>query len=154
MKIAIGSDHGGFKLKQEIKKYLNEKGYEFKDFGTNSEDSCDYPDYALPVAEAVASKEFEKGILICGTGIGIGIAANKVTGIRAALCSDTFSAHASREHNDANILTMGERVVGPGLAIDIVEIFLTSKFEGDRHIKRIDKIKDIENKYRDRKSVV
>lgn len=147
MKIALGADHGGFELKEEIKKHLELKGYEVKDFGTYSTDSCDYPDYALPVAEAVANKEFNLGILICGTGIGIGIAANKVPGIRAALCSDTFSAHATRQHNDANILTMGARVVGPGLALDIVDTFLNAEFEGDRHVKRIDKIKAIEEKY-------
>ena len=147
MKIALGADHGGFELKEEIKKHLEGKGYEVKDFGTHSIDSCDYPDYALPVAEAVARKEFDLGILICGTGIGIGIAANKVPGIRAALCSDTFSAHATRQHNNANILTMGERVVGKGLAIDIVKTFLNAKFEGGRHSTRIDKITDIEKKY-------
>ena len=147
MKIAVGADHGGFELKEEIKKHLEEKGFEIKDFGTYSTNSCDYPDYALPVAEAVAKKEFDFGILICGTGIGIGIAANKVPGIRAALCSDTFSAHATRQHNDANILTMGARVVGPGLALDIVDTFLSAKFEGDRHIKRIAKIAAIEEKY-------
>lgn len=147
MKIALGADHGGFELKEEIKKHLEEKGFEIKDFGTYSTNSCDYPDYALPVAEAVAKKEFDFGILICGTGIGIGIAANKVPGIRAALCSDTFSAHATRQHNDANILTMGARVVGPGLALDIVDTFLSAKFEGDRHIKRIAKIAAIEEKY-------
>ena len=147
MKIALGCDHGGINLKKEIIKYLESEGYEFKDFGTYTTDSCDYPDYALPVAEAVVNKEFDFGILICGTGIGIGIAANKVPGIRAALCSDTFSAHATREHNDANILTMGERVVGPGLAVDIVKTFLNSSFQGDRHIKRINKITEIEKKY-------
>ncbi|MBS4804515.1 MAG: ribose 5-phosphate isomerase B [Clostridium sp.] len=147
MKIAVGSDHGGVELKEEIKKFLNDEGYEFKDFGTNSTESCDYPDYALPVAEAVAAKEYDLGILICGTGIGIGIAANKVPGIRAALCSDTFSAHATREHNNANILTLGQRVVGPGLAIDIVKTFLNTEFEGERHQKRIDKIAEIEKKY-------
>ena len=147
MKIAVGSDHGGVELKEEIKKFLNEEGYEFKDFGTNSTGSCDYPDYALPVAEAVVAKEYDFGILICGTGIGIGIAANKVPGVRAALCSDTFSAHATREHNNANILTLGHRVVGPGLAIDIVKTFLNTEFEGERHQKRIDKISEIEKKY-------
>lgn len=147
MKIAVGSDHGGVELKEEIKKFLNKEGYEFKDFGTNSTESCDYPDYALPVAEAVVSKEYDLGILICGTGIGIGIAANKVPGVRAALCSDTFSAHATREHNNANILTLGQRVVGPGLAIDIVKTFLNTEFEGERHQKRIDKIAEIEKKY-------
>ena len=124
MKIAVGCDHGGFELKNEVIKYLESENYEVKDFGTYSTDSCDYPDIAQPVAEAVAAKEFDFGILICGTGIGIGIAANKVPGIRAALCSDTFSAHATREHNDANILTLGERVLGKGLAIDIVKAFL------------------------------
>lgn len=147
MKIAIGADHGGFELKEEIIKYLENNGYEYKDFGTYSTESCDYPDIALPVAEAVASKEFDRGILICGTGIGIGISANKVPGIRAALCSDTFSAHATREHNDANILTMGQRVVGPGLALDIVKIFLNTEFEGDRHVRRLEKITQIEKKY-------
>ncbi|MDP4088311.1 MAG: ribose 5-phosphate isomerase B [Bacillota bacterium] len=147
MKIAIASDHGGFRLKAYILEYLEKKGFEYKDFGAYNESSCDYPDYALPVAEAVAAKEFDFGILICGTGIGIGIAANKVPGIRAALCHDTFSAHATREHNDANILTMGERIVGPGLAVDIVDIFLRTRFEGDRHMRRINKISDIEKKY-------
>ena len=146
-KIAIGSDHGGVDLKAEIKDFLTKEGYEIKDFGTNYTDSCDYPDYALPVAEAVAAKEFDFGILVCGTGIGIGIAANKVPGIRAALCSDTFSAHATRQHNNANILAMGERVVGPGLALDIVDTFLNSEFEGGRHQNRIDKITAIEEKY-------
>ncbi len=147
MKIALGSDHGGYKLKNEIISFLKDNGYEIKDFGTYSTESCDYPEYAQKVAEVVAAKEFDFGILICGTGIGISISANKVPGIRAALCSDTFSAHATREHNNANILALGERVVGPGLAIDIVKTFLTSKFEGERHQKRIDKISLIEQKY-------
>ena len=147
MKIALGSDHGGYNLKNEIISYLKENGYETKDFGTYSTESCDYPDYALKVAEAVANNEFEFGILVCGTGIGISISANKVPGIRAALCSDTFSAHATREHNNANILALGERVVGTGLAIDIVKTFLNSNFEGDRHQRRIDKISKIEEKY-------
>lgn len=147
MKIAIGCDHGGFELKNEIIEFLKSENHEVNDFGTNSTDSCDYPDIALPVAEAVAAKEYEFGILICGTGIGIGIAANKVPGIRAALCSDTFSAHATREHNNANILTMGQRVVGAGLALDIVKTFISSEFQGDRHQNRIDKISFIEEKY-------
>ncbi|MBE6071217.1 MAG: ribose 5-phosphate isomerase B [Clostridium butyricum] len=147
MKIAIGCDHGAFQLKNEIIKFLNDGNYEVKDFGTYSEESCDYPDIALPVAEAVSKKEYDFGILVCGTGIGIGIAANKVPGIRAALCSDTFSAHATREHNNANILTMGQRVVGTGLALDIVKTFLSTEFEGERHQKRIDKISEIEKKY-------
>ncbi|MGL5152562.1 MAG: ribose 5-phosphate isomerase B [Clostridium sp.] len=147
MKIALGADHGGYLLKNEIGKYLKEQGYEIVDFGTNSEGSCDYADFSLKVAESVVSKECRFGILVCGTGIGISIAANKVPGIRAALCSDTFSAHATREHNDANILALGARVVGSGLAIDIVKAFLNAEFEGDRHIKRIEKITAIEQKY-------
>ncbi|AQM59613.1 MULTISPECIES: ribose 5-phosphate isomerase B [Clostridium] len=147
MKIALGSDHGGFKLKNEIISYLKENGYEIKDFGTYTTESCDYPEYAQKVAEVVANKEFDFGILVCGTGIGISMSANKVPGIRAALCSDTFSAHATREHNNANILALGERVVGPGLAIDIVKTFLNSEFEGGRHQNRIDKISEIEKKY-------
>ena len=146
-KIAIACDHGGLELKEEIKKYIASEGFEFKDYGTSTSGSCDYPDYALPVAEAVANNEFDFGILICGTGIGIGIAANKVPGVRAALCSDTFSAHATREHNNANILTLGQRVVGVGLALDIVKTFLTTEFEGGRHQTRIDKIAEIEKKY-------
>ena len=147
MRIAVGCDHGGLNLKNDIITYLKDEGIEFKDFGTHTSNSCDYPDIALPVAEAVVAKEFDFGILTCGTGIGIGIAANKVPGIRAALCSDTFSAHATREHNNANILTMGERVVGKGLALDIVKTFIESKFEGDRHMLRINKISEIEKKY-------
>ncbi|MBU3228614.1 ribose 5-phosphate isomerase B [Clostridium algidicarnis] len=147
MKIAIGSDHGGFKLKGEIIKHLKEKQIEVVDFGTYNEDSCDYPDFGLRVAEEVAMKNFEFGILICGTGIGISISANKVVGIRAALCCDTFSAHATREHNNANILALGERVVGVGLALDIVDTFLSAQFQDGRHQKRIDKISDIEDKY-------
>lgn len=144
MKLAIGSDHGGFRLKEAIKTYLLVHDYEVTDFGTESEDSCDYPDFALPVAEAVAKGEYDRGILICGTGIGIGIVANKVKGVRAALCHDTFSAEACRNHNDANILTMGERIVGEGLALKIVETFLNSDFEGGRHQRRVDKIKALE----------
>jgi ribose-5-phosphate isomerase B len=144
MKLAIGSDHGGFRLKEAIKTYLLAHDYEVTDFGTESEDSCDYPDFALPVAEAVAKGEYDRGILICGTGIGIGIVANKVKGVRAALCHDTFSAEACRNHNDANILTMGERIVGEGLALKIVETFLNSDFEGGRHQRRVDKIKALE----------
>ena len=136
--IAIGSDHGGFELKAEIMKHLEKRGFEYKDYGTYSADSCDYPVYGRAVAEAVASGECEKGILICGTGIGISITANKVPGIRAALCSDCFSAEATREHNDANILAMGARVVGPGLALKIVDTFLDTPFSNDpRHVRRI-----------------
>lgn len=144
MKVAIGADHGGFRLKEAIKPVLDSLRVEYKDFGTNSEESVDYPDISAPVAKAVAAGEYDRGILICGTGIGIGIAANKIPGIRAALCHDTFSAHASREHNNANILTMGERVIGPGLASDIVKIWLTTEFEGGRHERRIAKISALE----------
>ena len=142
MTIAIGSDHGGYALKETVKAYLNEIGVEFKDFGTYTTESCDYPDIAKIVAKAVVDGDYEKGILICGTGIGIGIAANKIHGIRAALCHDTFSAQYSRRHNDANILTMGERVIGPGLACEVVRVWLSSEFEGGRHAKRDAKIED------------
>ncbi|MDO4535299.1 MAG: ribose 5-phosphate isomerase B [Clostridium perfringens] len=148
MKIAVGCDHGGFNLKTEIIKHLKSKNIELNDFGTYTVDSCDYPDIAGKVAKEVAKGEFDFGILVCGTGIGISIAANKVPGIRAALCHDTFSAHATREHNNANILTLGERVVGVGLALDIVDTFLNSKFQGERHQRRIDKITEIEKEYR------
>ncbi len=147
MKIAIGSDHGGLDLKEAVKEHLVKKGYEVKDFGTHTKESCDYPDVAETVALNVVDKNFDFGILICGTGIGIGIAANKVKGIRAALCHDTFSAHATREHNNANILTMGERVIGQALALDIVDTFLGAEFEGGRHQNRIDKITHLEEEY-------
>lgn len=144
MKIAIGCDHGGFTLKQLILKHLEQKGYTVKDFGCFSEASVDYPDYAYPVAKAVVSGEAEKGILICGTGIGMSIAANKVKGIRCALCCDTFSAHATAEHNDSNVLALGARVIGPGLALDIVDAWLGAQFMGKQHIARIEKITKIE----------
>lgn len=141
--IALGSDHGGFELKQEIIAYLKEKNLEFKDYGCESKQSCDYPVYAKKVANAIVSGECDRGILICGTGIGISITANKVKGIRAAVCHDTFSAQATREHNDANILAMGARVVGPGLALKIVETFLNTEFSNDeRHIRRIEQMED------------
>ena len=146
MKIAIGADHGGFNLKKEIVSLLEELGHEYKDFGTHSADSIDYPDVAIPVAEAVAAGEFDRGILICGTGIGIGIAANKVKGIRAALVHDSFSAKATRQHNDSNIMTMGERVIGPGLAVDLVATWLETDFEGGRHANRVDKMSAYESK--------
>ena len=133
-------------MKETIKEVLKDMQIEFTDFGTHSTESVDYPDIAAPVAKAVAAGEYDRGILICGTGIGIGIAANKVDGIRAALCHDTFSAHASREHNNANVLTMGERVIGPGLATDIVKIWLTTDFAGGRHERRVAKIADLEVK--------
>ena len=136
--IALGCDHGGYELKQEIIKHLQERKIEFKDYGCDSLESVDYPVYAKKVANVVASGECEKGILICGTGIGISIAANKVKGIRAALCTDCFMAEATRLHNDANILALGGRVVGPGLALKIVDTFLDKEFSNDeRHIRRI-----------------
>jgi ribose 5-phosphate isomerase B len=147
MKIALGSDHAGFQLKNEIIKHLEGRGIELKDFGTyGGQDSCDYPDYAEVVAHEVVNKNYDFGILVCGTGIGISIAANKVKGIRAALCGDTFSAHSSREHNDANILALGQRVVGVGLAMDIVDIFLKSEFQGGRHQNRVNKLNNLEVK--------
>jgi len=146
--IAIGSDHAGYELKEEIVKFLQEKGYEVKDFGTSSSScSVDYPDFALTVAEAVINGECEKGILVCGTGIGISISANKIPGIRAALCTDSFMAKMSREHNDANVLALGARVVGTGLALDIVDAWLKTEFAGGRHKTRVDKISKIEEKY-------
>lgn len=147
MKLAIGCDHGGYNLKKEILKHLDKKGIEYMDFGCHDTSSCDYPDYALKVAEAVAAGEYEHGILVCGTGIGISIAANKVPGIRAAHCTDTFSARSTRLHNNANILALGERITGPGLAIDIVDAYLSAEFEGGRHVNRVNKISEIESKY-------
>lgn len=141
--IALGSDHGGYELKQELIKHLKEKGIEFKDYGCYDDKSCDYPVYAKKVANAIISGECDRGILICGTGIGISITANKFKGIRAALCHDTYSAQATREHNDANILAMGARVVGVGLALKIVDTFLDTKFSNDeRHIRRINLIEN------------
>lgn len=147
MKIALGNDHAGLPLKIEIMNHLKVQGIELKDFGTYTEDSCDYADYAVKVAEVVVAKEFDFGILICGTGIGISISANKVAGVRAALCGDTFSAHACREHNNANILALGQRVIGVGLALDIVDIFIKTEFLAGRHLRRINKITEIEKKY-------
>ncbi len=141
--IAIGSDHGGFELKKKLMEHLSERGLEYKDFGTYSSASCDYPVYAKAVARAVASGECDRGILICGTGIGVSMTANKVHGIRAALCGDCFSAEATRQHNDANILCMGARVVGEGLALKIADTFLDTPFSNDeRHIRRISMIED------------
>ena len=143
--IAIGCDHSGYELKCAICDHLKKRGIQFKDFGCNSTKSVDYPDYALKVAHSVADKECEKGILICGTGIGMSITANKVKGIRCALCSDTFSSHATREHNDSNVLALGARVLGIGLALDIVDTWLDTEFSnGQRHIDRIAKITEAE----------
>ena len=139
--IALGCDHGGYELKQEIKKYLDEKGIEYRDFGCDSLEAVDYPVYAKKVARAIQSGECEKGILICGTGIGISITANKFKGIRAALCTDCFCAEATRLHNNANVLALGGRVVGGGLAVKIVDTFLNTPFSGDeRHERRIAQI--------------
>ena len=144
--IAIGCDHGGYELKKEIESYLDGKGIAYKDYGCGSMASVDYPVYARKVAHAILDGECDKGILICGTGIGISIAANKIPGIRAALCTDCFCAQATREHNDANILALGGRVVGPGLAVKIVETFLETPFSNDeRHIRRINLIENGEN---------
>ncbi len=147
MKIILGSDHAGFNLKEKIKKYLKEQDFSFDDLGTYSTDPVDYPDITLKVAKAVAKGEYRRGIIICGTGIGTAIVANKVPGIRAALCHDPVSSSFSRTHNDANILTLGERIIGPNLALEIVRIFLTTEFSGGRHIRRVEKIKKIEEKY-------
>jgi ribose 5-phosphate isomerase B len=147
MKVAIAADHGGYSLKEEIRELLNELGHEAYDFGTNSMESVDYPDYALPVAEGVADGHFDRGILICGTGLGMSIAANKVPGVRAVVVHDTFSAKATRQHNNSNVLAIGGRVIGAGLAQEIVTVWLQTEFEGGRHSDRINKISEIENKY-------
>lgn len=144
MKVALASDHGGIHIREEIRNLLEEMGLEYQDFGCDCETSVDYPDYALPVAKKVASGEFDRGILICGTGIGMSIAANKVKGIRCALAHDVFSAKATRQHNDTNILAMGERVIGPGLALEIAKVWLTTEFEGGRHARRIEKVTNYE----------
>lgn len=136
--IAIGSDHGGYELKLEVIRHLRERGFEIKDYGCDSADSCDYPVYAQAVADAVAAGDCTLGILICGTGIGMSMAANKVSGVRAAVCSDCFSAKATKEHNNANVLCMGARTIGPGLALMITDIFVDTPFSNDeRHIRRI-----------------
>ena len=146
MKIAIGCDHAGFAIKNVIIEHITKKGYEVVDVGTNSADSCHYPIYAHALCEKVQSGECELGILICGTGIGMSMAANKHKGIRAACCSDTFSARLTREHNDANVLCFGERVVGAGLAADLVDAFLGAEYiNGGNHVTRVKMIEDIEN---------
>ena len=146
MKIALGSDHGGYALKCDIIQLLEKLGHEYKDFGCYSTESCDYPDFGEAAARAVASGEYDRGIVICTTGIGISIAANKVQGIRCAHCADSLEAEMTRRHNDANALCMGGRVVGPGLACQLVDIFLNTEFEGGRHEKRIAKLMAIENR--------
>ncbi|MCR8844738.1 MULTISPECIES: ribose 5-phosphate isomerase B [Paenibacillus] len=148
MKIAIGADHAGVRLKQDIIEVIQQMGHEVQDYGCDCNQSVDYPDYALPVAEAVVNKEADRGILICGTGIGMSIAANKVTGIRCALVTDLFSAQATREHNDTNVLALGERVTGPGVAQEIVKVWLSTEFsQGERHTGRLNKVAEIERKY-------
>jgi len=147
MKIAIGCDHAGINLKPTLIKFLQENGYEYTDFGTYTADSCNYAEYGEKVAEAVAFGGYDRGILICGTGIGMSIVANKVKGIRCGHCHDVFSAKMTRLHNDANVMALGERVVGPGLMLEIVDAFLFTEFSGDeRHARRVQKIKDLENK--------
>ena len=140
LKVVIGSDHGGFHYKEAIIDYLKARNIEFVDIGTHTRESCDYPEIAQTLAKKVASGEFNRGILVCGTGIGMSIAANKIKGIRAALCGDTYSARVSRAHNNANVLCLGERVIGEHLALDIVDIWLKTGFEGGRHKRRVDMI--------------
>jgi len=144
MRIAIGSDHAGFAMKKAIVGLLSELGHSYKDFGCFDSNSVDYPDIAQPVAEAVSKKNFDRGILICSTGIGMSIVANKVPGIRAAICHDTFSARRAREHNDANVLCLGEWVIGQGLMHEIVTTYLSADFAGGRHARRLEKIHAIE----------
>lgn len=144
MKITVGCDHGALSLKESVKAVLSELGAEVSDVGTYTEDSVDYPDIAKKVCEAVVKGDAEKGVALCGTGIGISIAANKIKGIRCALCSDVYSARMARAHNDANVLALGGRVTGPGLAGDIVRAFFTQEFEGGRHARRVDKITALE----------
>ena len=144
MLVAIGSDHGGFRLKEEIKLYLNENSIAFRDFGTNSTEAVDYPDISRVIAEAVSGGQYDRGIIVCGTGVGVSIAANKVKGIRASLCHDVYSAEMARAHNNANVLTMGERVIGFGLARTIVAKWLATEFEGGRHARRVSMITGLE----------
>ena len=149
MKIAIANDHGGINFKKLVIEHLTKKGIDVVDYGyqEGGEPSPDYPDYAIPACQAVVSGECDLGILICGTGIGMSIVANKVKGIRCGHCHDSFSARMTREHNHANMIAFGERVIAAELMLDIVELFLTTEFEGGRHIDRLNKIKEVENKY-------
>ena len=149
MKVALGSDHGGYELKKTIREHLLEKGHEIIDFGTESSKSVDYPEYGFKVGQAVIAKEAELGIVICGTGIGISISANKVKGIRAALCTDSYMAKMAKEHNNANILALGARVIGTGLALDIVDAFLATSFGGWRHTRRLEMISEFEDNLSD-----
>lgn len=150
MLIAIGADHAGYLLKAELKPFLEGLGHHWKDFGTDSAEPVDYPDVAAQVARAVACGECPRGIIICGTGVGSAIAANKVVGVRAALCHDTFSARHARLHNDANVLALGARVIGPGLAKDVATAWLETPFEGGRHARRVEKIREMEHQERQR----
>ncbi|MFN3739474.1 MAG: ribose 5-phosphate isomerase B [Thermodesulfovibrionales bacterium] len=147
MKVAIGSDHAGFQLKEELKKLLQEMGHECIDFGPMSSESVDYPDFGEKVSQAVSSGSADRGVLICGTGIGMSIVANKFPDIRASLCNDLYTARMSRLHNDANVLVMGGRIVGIDLAREILKTWMTSEFEGGRHLRRLQKIKSIEERY-------
>lgn len=147
MKIGIGSDHGGYELKEHIKSFLEEEGIEYIDYGTNSSESVDYPEFGEKVALAVKNGECDRGIVVCGTGIGISISCNKVEGIRCALCGDTYSAKMSVEHNNAQVLALGGRVVGKDLALEIVSTWVKARFQGGRHERRVNKISDIETKY-------
>ena len=148
MKIGLGCDHGGYNLKLEIIEFLKSKNIEYLDFGTNNgQDSVDYPIYGEKVANAVVSNEVDYGIVCCGTGIGISLAANKVPGIRCAVVSDDFSAKMSKAHNNANMLSLGERVLGKGLALEIVDAWINTEFEGDRHLRRVNMLNEIEKKY-------
>ncbi|SFU64537.1 ribose 5-phosphate isomerase B [Alicyclobacillus macrosporangiidus] len=147
MNIAIASDHAGFRLKEALKQTLDELAVDYEDLGTYDETSVDYPDYARKVAEGVAEGRYNRGVLVCGTGLGMCITANKVPGVRAVTAHDVFSARMSRAHNDANVLTMGERVIGPGLAAEVLKTWLTTEFEGGRHAGRVDKVRQVEREY-------
>ena len=149
--IAVGCDHGGLKLKNEIIEFLNDNNYSFKDYGTYTTESVDYPDYGLKVAESILNGECDRGIVVCGTGLGISISANKVPGIRAVVCTNSYMAKMGREHNDSNVLALGERVVGTGVALDIVDTWLKTEFQDGRHTQRIEKISQIEKKYTHKK---
>ena len=146
-RVGIGCDHGGFPLKPIILDKLEELGVQYQDFGTDSDESVDYPEFAQKVSEGVSENDLDAGILICGTGRGMAISANKVPGVRASVCSDPYSARLTRAHNDANVLTMGARVIGPAIAEEIIEQFITTRFDGGRHDRRVKKIANIEKKY-------
>jgi ribose 5-phosphate isomerase B len=147
MRIAIASDHAGYELKEELKRMLRDLGHEVRDFGTHSTDQVDYPDFIVPAAEAVASGQCDRGIVLGGSGNGEALAANKVTGVRCTLCWESYTARVARQHNDANVLSLGARVIGPEVAREVVRVWLTSEFEGGRHQARIDKIRAVEERY-------